>query len=126
IEVVTLEIFGDEESKPLASYRDEALARLITPVENLLTTRKADDVGKARTMTGGGSVMIFLDVALDANTQPLGELHHRFSFDLRKNPDLDRTVNGPTIAVIRDPPPVLQPPLRGSGWVAFNALSAID
>src|SRR5581483_1688516 len=50
IEVVNLEICGDEESKPLAIYRDEALARLITTVENLLTTRNADDVAKARTM----------------------------------------------------------------------------
>lgn len=126
IEVVTLDIFGDEDSKPVASYRDEVLARLITPAENLLTTMKPDDVAKARTITGGGSVIIFLDVALEANTQPPGQLHHRFSFSIPRNPDLDRMVNGPTIAVIRDPPPVLHAPLRGSGWIAFNALSTYD
>jgi hypothetical protein len=70
--------------------------------------------------------MIFLDVALESNSQPPAELHHRFSFDIPKNPELDRTVNGPTIAVIRDPPPVLHAPLRGSGWIARNALSSYD
>ena len=27
---------------------------------------------------------------------------------------------------MRDPPPVLHPPIRGSGWIAFNALSTSD
>jgi murein DD-endopeptidase len=35
-------------------------------------------------------------------------------------------VNGPVVAVVQEPTPVLHAPLRGSGWVAFNALAVYD
>jgi murein DD-endopeptidase len=42
------------------------------------------------------------------------------------NAALDRTVNGPVVAVVREPTPVLHAPLQGEGWIAFNALGAYD
>jgi hypothetical protein len=35
-------------------------------------------------------------------------------------------VNGPAVAVVQEPAPVLRAPLRGSAWVAFNAFSNAD
>ena len=32
-------------------------------------------------------------------------------------------MNGPVVAVVQEPAPVLRAPLRGSAWVAFNAIS---
>ena len=126
IELLTLEVAGDDESHPLASYHDTALQKLIAPAENLLTSVDADRASKTRTIAEGKSAVIFLDVTLEPGTQPPAALHHRFSFAIRGNPDLDRTINGPTVEVVRDALPVLHPPLRGPGWVAFNALSAVD
>ena len=92
IELLTLDVFGDDESKPLASYRDKSLEELLVPAENLLTFAKVDDGAKARTIAEGRSAVIFLDLALDAKVQPPNKLHHRFLFDIRGNPDLERTV----------------------------------
>jgi hypothetical protein len=126
IELLTLDIFGDDESKRLASYRDQALEKLLAPAQNLLTSVKPEEAAKARTVAEGGSVVIFLDLALDGKVQSPRQLRHRFFFSIRGNPDLERTVNGPIIAVGRDALPVLHAPLRGSGWVAFNALANVD
>ena len=126
IELLTLDILGADESKPLVSYHDEALSNLLAPAENLLTSMRANDAAGARTLPGGHSAVIFLDLTLEAEIHPPGKLRHRFLFSIRGNPDLERTVSGPIIPVVRDPPPMLHPPLRGSGWVAFNALADYD
>jgi hypothetical protein len=126
IELLILDIFGDDESKPLASYHDKALEKLLTPAQNLLTSVTDKEAAKARTVAEGGSVVIFLDLALDANIPPPRQVRHRFFFSIRNNPDLERTVNGPIIDVVRDPLLILHAPLRGSGWIAFNALANVD
>ena len=127
IELLALDVLGDEGASTLASYRGETLAQLLAPVENLLVSVKpTENVGKVRMIAEGRSLVIFLDITLDAGTRPPAELHHRFSFDIRGNPALDRTVNSPTVAVVQEPIPVLQVPLRGSAWIAFNTLSAYD
>jgi hypothetical protein len=126
IEIITLEIYGDDEAKPLANYRNQALANLLVPAENLLTSMRSDQPAEARKIAEGHSVVIFLNLELDPETHPPNTLRHRFYFSIRGNPDLERTVNGPVIAVVHSPPPVLHPPLRGSGWIAFNALATYD
>jgi hypothetical protein len=126
VELLTLDVFSDDGTTALASYRDESLEKLAVPAENLLTSVDSDHARKVRTIGEGHSLVIFLDVPLEADAQPPRELHHRFSFSIRGNPNLDRTINGPSLAVLSDPPPVLHPPLRGSGWIAFNALSTHD
>jgi hypothetical protein len=126
IELLTLGIFGDDESKPLASYDGEALERLLAPAQNLLTSVTPEEAARVRTVAEGGTIVIFLDLALDANVQPPRQLRHRLFFSIRSNPDLERTVNGPIISVVHDSPPVLHSPLRGSGWIALNALANYD
>ena len=41
------------------------------------------------------------------------ELRHRFTFDIKGNAALGRTINGPLVAVVRQPTPVLRAPLSG-------------
>ncbi|HEY7218643.1 MAG TPA: M23 family metallopeptidase, partial [Candidatus Binatia bacterium] len=126
VELLTLDIFGDDASQPLASYRDEALQKLLAPAQNLLTSVTPQQAAKARTIAEGGSVVVFLDLVQETKALPPHQLHHRFSFSIRGNPDLERTINGPDIAVIHDPLPILHPPLHGPGWIAFNALANYD
>ena len=126
-DLLGLDIFDGDESTALASYRNEELEKLLVPVENVLVSVEPGDVtGKRRTIAEGHSVVLFLDVRLDGKLRPPVALRHRFSFDIRRNADLNRTVNGPIVAVIQEPAPALGPPLRGSAWVAFNAFSAYD
>jgi len=72
--------------------------------------------------------VIFFDVTLDSPARLPAALRHRLSFSVaRKNgAAIDRTLDGPIVTVARDPAPVLFAPLRGSAWVAFNALGAAD
>jgi murein DD-endopeptidase len=63
---------------------------------------------------------------LDAGAHAPKELRHRFTFDIKGNTALDRTINGPAVAVVQEPTLVLQAPLQGDGWVANNALGAYD
>jgi len=126
IELVSVDIFGDDEAKPIAIYHDETLANLLVPSENLLTSMKSDRPAEARKIAAGGSAILFLNLALDPETHLQSKLRHRFYFSIRGNPDLERTVTGPVIALVPDPLPGLHPPLRGSGWIAFNALATYD
>lgn len=127
IDLLGLEVFDGDKSTALASYRNEELEKLVVPVENVLVSVEPGEVtGKRLTIAEGRSVVFFVDLRLDGKLRPPVTLRHRFSFDIRGNADLNRTVNGPTVAVIQKPAPVLGPPLRGSAWVAFNAFSAYD
>ena len=44
----------------------------------------------------------------------------------KSKPNFETTFFGPAVPVVQQPIPVLRPPLRGSAWVAFNALGAED
>jgi murein DD-endopeptidase len=72
--------------------------------------------------------MMFINLALDPEAHPPKGLHHRFSFAVtRKNGEIiQRTVDGAVVPVVQEPVPVLATPLRGSLWIAFNALSSAD
>jgi murein DD-endopeptidase len=122
IELLGLDVLGGDGASPLASYRDEALEKLLGAVG------PTDSAGKVRAIGGGRSVVIFLDLTLDSGTHPPAELRHRLSLSIaRKNGGtIENTVNGPVVAVVQEPAPVLRAPLRGSAWVAFNAFSSTD
>jgi hypothetical protein len=114
IDLLGLEIFDGDEPTELASYRNEELEKLLVPMENVLVLLEPGKLtGKRQTIAEGHSVVLFLDLKLDGKLRPPMTLRHRFSFDIRRNADLNRTVNGPTVAVIQEPAPVLAPPLRG-------------
>jgi murein DD-endopeptidase len=127
IEVVALDVFGREGTAALASYRGEALGKVLVPAENLLVSIDPIDREDKRGQIGEGhGAVIFVDITLDAGARVPMELRHRFTFDIKGNAALGRTIDGPVVAVVREPTPVLHAPLRGAGWIAFNALGGYD
>lgn len=127
IEVVALDVFGDEGTAALASYRGEALGKVLVPVENLLVSLAPIDRGDKRGQIGEGHrAVIFVDLTLDVGARVPMKLRHRFKFDIKANAALDRTINGPVVAVVPEPTTVLHSPLHGEKWIALNALGTYD
>jgi hypothetical protein len=118
IELIGLDVAGDDGDEALASYRGEALEKL------LFTVGPPDGTNKKRTVGGGRTALIFLDLSLGAGARAPAELRHRLILSIqRKNGALlENTVNGPVVAVNPQPAPVLRPPVSGQAWIAFNAL----
>src|SRR5271167_432743 len=126
IQLTGIDVLGDGTSA-LASYRGQALDKVVIPVEKL--SRAESPSGIVTPEIGEGhSVVIFMDLSLESGARPPAELHHRFAFSVaRQNkPTIERTLDGPVVAVVRQPTAVLRPPLRGSHWVALNALGSED
>ncbi len=73
-------------------------------------------------------MVIFLDLTLDGGTPVPAELRHRLSCSIagENGATIEKTLNGPVVAIVQEPAPVLRAPRHGSGWVAFNALSNPD
>ena len=66
IEVVSLDVFGDKGTAALASYRGEALGKVLVPAENLLVSLDPTDRGDKRGQIGEGhGAVIFVDLTLD-------------------------------------------------------------
>jgi peptidase M23-like protein len=120
VELLGLDVFGGDAAEPLASYRGEALEKVLVAVG------PTDSAGKVRAIGGGRSVVIFLDLTLNPSTQVPTDLRHRFSLSIprKSGGTIEDTVNGPAVAVLQEPAPVLHTPLRGSAWIAFNALGS--
>ncbi len=118
IELLGLDVFGGDGAAPLASYRGEELEKLLAAVG------PTDSAAKVRAIGGGRSVVIFLDLTLDSGAHPPAELRHRLSLSIPRKSGgaVENTLNGPLVTVVQAPAPVLRAPLRGSAWIAFNAL----
>lgn len=126
IEVIGIDVLGDG-TNPLASYRGAALSKMVIPVELLSSADSPPSEGKAPAIGEGHGVMIFFDLTLDPGVRSPAELSHRFTFSVTpKSGRIERTVDGPVVTVVQEPVPVLSSPLRGSSWVAFNALGSVD
>jgi len=125
IELTSIEVLGAGGST-LASYRGEALGKLVIPVEKLsLPTEPPSSADQGQLIGEGHSVLVFFNLSLDSS--PPAELRHRFTFSVTpKSGRLETTLEAGIVPVVQEPAPVLAPPLRGSSWVAFNALSSPD
>lgn len=125
IELTSIEVL-DAGGGKLASYRSEALEQLVIPVEKLsLPTEPPSSASKGPVIGEGHSVLVFFNLSLDSS--PPAELRHRFTFSVTpKSGRLEVTLEAGVVPVVQAPPSVLDPPLRGSSWVAFNALSSPD
>ena len=128
IEMTRLEIRGDG-AAPLASYEGAVLADMVVPVEELSSAGSpAEDKGN-RTIGAGHAVMIFLDVLLNPDLPVPRELGHKFFLSVtpKGQPSFEKMLEGPSVAVNTNPVPVLlNPPLRGSSWVALSSLGGKD
>jgi hypothetical protein len=128
IELTEIDVLGDGPSA-LASYRGEALEKLLVPVEKLLVSLEpANTTGKPPAIGEGHSAVVFLDITLDAGLHPPTQIRHRLSLSIagKDGAVIEKTVDAPPIAIVQEPVARLRAPLRGSGWVAFNAFSAYD
>jgi murein DD-endopeptidase MepM/ murein hydrolase activator NlpD len=127
IELTAIDVLGDG-ATPLGSYRGEALEKIVIPVEKLSTAGSPAEIAGKRVIGVGHAVMIFLDLTLPSGAAAPRELRHRFSFSVERKstPKYETTFDGPGVAVVQQPIPVLRPPLHGYSWVAFNALGAAD
>jgi hypothetical protein len=125
IELTSIEALGNGGST-LASYRGEELEKLVIPVEKLsLANEPPSSAGKGQVIGEGHSVLIFFNLGL--NSSPPAELRHRFTFSVaRKSGPFEATLEAGIVPVVQEPIPVLAPPLHGSSWAAFNALSSAD
>ena len=87
IEVVALDVYGDEGAVPLASYRGEALGKVLVPAENVLVSVEPTDRGDKRGQIGEGhGAVIFVDLMLDAGARVPMELRHRLRLTSRVTP----------------------------------------
>lgn len=109
----------------LASYRDAELDKL------LVLLGAAQNEQKARSIPGGRSVIIFVNLALNKGAAVPTELRHRFRLSIPARKDgtggsIENTITGAPISVMKGSPPLLHPPLSGAHWVAFNSLGGDD
>jgi hypothetical protein len=84
-----------------------------------------------RTLAGGRSATITVDLALGANTPAPRTLRHRITFEPHPSLRLRTDAGGVTETLVAesevlavDPrtPPVLEPPLRGGDWICAHGL----
>jgi murein DD-endopeptidase len=125
IQVTGIEVFGDS-TNAVASYRGQALDKVMIPVEKLSSAAEPpSSAASTQTLAEGHSVLIFIDIVLDSGAATPAKLRHQFSFSVaRKNKaPYETTFVGPIVSVVQDLAPVLHAPLRGSRWIAFNAFS---
>src|SRR5262249_8244976 len=127
IELTEVEVFGDG-GTTLASYRGQELAKAVVAVEQLSSADSPAGFAGTRTLGEGHAAMMFINFALEPGVRQPNELHHRLSFAVtRKNGEtIQRAVDGAEVPVVQEPVPVVAAPLRGSLWIAFNALSSAD
>jgi hypothetical protein len=76
IELLALDVVGDDGAAPLAIYHGEELEKLLDAIG------PTDSAGKVRTIGGGRSVIIFIDLTLPGGARPPMELRHRLSLSI--------------------------------------------
>lgn len=83
-----------------------------------------DGQGTGATIPAGGSALLFMDVTYGRRAQPPRRLRHGFSVTLTDSANpasgQDNSFAGVPTKVLRAPPLVVEPPLRGPDWVVAN------
>jgi murein DD-endopeptidase MepM/ murein hydrolase activator NlpD len=120
IEVTRLEVLAPG-GPPLASLAGADLEACLGPIGALEDSKRPRLIGQGRTLVA------FLNVALATGAAPPTRLRHRLSLAAQgRTQRLEDTIEGLDTPVVAAPAPLLSPPLRGSGWLAGNALATID
>src|SRR5262245_52975604 len=108
----------DGSGQPLLRLDGEALAAVTTKFLGTTPTT---------TVPPSGAVQTVIDVVLPADhTTISARLTHRVSYTFPPDALFNQLIGslqieGPVLRVARRKPLVVAPPLRGSGWIAFNA-----
>lgn len=105
----------------VATYRDDSLDPL------LMQIGAQDDNASVRTIEGGRSIVVFIDLTVPADLAVPAHLSHRLLFTAKAGDGtmIERTVTGLDVQ-IQPHAPLIGPPLRGGNWVAANGLFQAD
>jgi hypothetical protein len=108
-----VDVLGDTPGEsPLASYQDTELRSRLSRVG------ARPDASDTRVMSAGARVVLFVWLALDEGAAVPSTLRHRIALQVpSREGEAGAVETGPT-DVRRDPPVVLDAPLRGGPWVA--------
>ncbi|PUZ29408.1 hypothetical protein DCC81_08150 [Chitinophaga parva] len=81
------------------------------------------DTVQTQTLEPGKAAVIFIDMSLEQNQGIPASLGHLFTFSFQNNmgKTIVRNMPGPDIAVLSGTAVIIGPPVKGAGWVAFNA-----
>ena len=113
-----LEVFGEKgESSSLASYDGSTLTGMIGAPG---TVEKAD---AKKLIKPGERAIVFIDITLDRNLPTPNVLRHRLHISRPGSKDAARWIEHKGFKVNTNTPPIISPPLRGTGWIAFNGVS---
>lgn len=115
----SLDVLAEGSGTPLVRLQGADLARQAVPVG------PGADGADPLALGGGRSLVLFLDLGLAPGTERPAGLWHRFALSLvpKEGPRRSQSVTGAWTRVVPDLGAELRPPVRGSGWVAFNGLS---
>jgi hypothetical protein len=123
LELTRVEVLGEDTSAPpLASYEDAEL------VDRLVRPGVSGDLADKRLIGGGLRAVVYLQLSVDTPAATPGVLHHRLFF---KTDDAnyyrgESVLEGGRVVVRRTPLPIIDPPLRGEGWLASAGFSNIS
>jgi murein DD-endopeptidase MepM/ murein hydrolase activator NlpD len=104
--VTSVEVLDGSTGAVLASFAAEDLGS------------RFDGTGRTRTVAPGGHRVVYLEVSPPRDSVPT-TLRHRVTYADAANSST-HVVTGDTVAVGRDAPVVLGPPLRGGPWAAVH------
>jgi murein DD-endopeptidase MepM/ murein hydrolase activator NlpD len=110
----------DEKDEPLAKFRGAALYNMLIAVGG-----PPELAPKAHALAGGRAADVFLDLSLPSGSPAPHALHHALVLEVtgKDGSRWEERLTGGALPVLGAPPPLLRPPLRGSGWLAANGLS---
>lgn len=117
-ELDELEILDDTSANPaLAAYRGPALGKQI------MNPGSAN--AHASTIGAGAHVVVFLDATLANTARIPHSLRHRLHFSIKTadGKQLSKQLEGASVTVSNTAPLVLQAPLRGEGWLAYDVMN---
>jgi murein DD-endopeptidase MepM/ murein hydrolase activator NlpD len=120
-ELTELEVLKNQPDNALvASYSGAALGKQIM--------NPGSPEGKATTIAAGAHLVTFIDIKLDGVASIPQGLHHRLSFSLKK-PDgssVTKEMDGASLLIKTSSPIVLQAPVHGSGWLAYDLMETSE
>lgn len=118
-DLTELDVLGDK-GQTVASFRGAALHNLLVAIGG-----PPELAPKAHALAGGRAVEVFLDLTLPADAPAPVTLHHHLVLAVsgKDGEHWEERVTGAPVHVNSAPLPLLEPPLRGAGWVAANGLS---
>ncbi|HXG65937.1 MAG TPA: M23 family metallopeptidase [Blastocatellia bacterium] len=113
------EALGDNNASPLARYEGAELTR------NIARPGLSPNSAEKQRIGGGLRAILFVWLTVESPAAVPATLRHRLTFNMTDAAGVTKEVteDGASVAVRRDAPLVIEPPLRGGEWLAANGPS---